>query len=87
MVYDVQPLPSKTYEFKQSAYEDVPGPLPASILITAPSNSGKSVMLQNMITSIYKNCFEAGLHIIDYELILSGGFGVGLSDQPGKNFT
>ena len=63
MVYEVKPLPSKTYKFKQSQYEDVPGPLPASILITAPSGSGKSILLQRMIESIYAGCFDAGVHI------------------------
>ena len=63
MPYQVKPLPSKSYKFKQSEYEDVPGPLPAAILITAPSNSGKGVMLQNMLVDIYAGCFDAGIHI------------------------
>ena len=59
----IKPLPSRSYSFKQSSYSDVPGPLPASILITAPSNSGKTVLLQSMITDIWAQCFEAGVHI------------------------
>ena len=63
MVYDVKPLPGKTYKFKQSEFTDVPGPLPLTLLITAPSGSGKSIILQRMIESIYAGCFEAGVHI------------------------
>ena len=70
MVYEVKPLPSKTYKYKQSDYEDVPGPLPISVLITAPSSSGKSVLLQRMITDIYAGCFEAGIHIWSHSIDL-----------------
>ena len=62
MVFEVKPLPSKSYMFKQSAYADVPG-LPAAILITAPSFSGKGVLLQNMLVKIYDGCFSAGIHV------------------------
>ena len=56
MPYEVKPLPSKSYKFKQSKHTDVPV-LPTRALILAPSGSGKSVLLQNLITQIYDGCF------------------------------
>ena len=67
MPYEVKPLPSKSYKFKQSKHEDVPV-LPQRSLILAPSGSGKSVLLQNMITQIYDNCFDAGIHIFSHSI-------------------
>ena len=32
--------------------------LPTRALIVAPSNSGKSVLLQNILLDIYRNCFD-----------------------------
>lgn len=42
---------------KQSKYEVV-SELPTRTLILAPSNSGKSVLLQNIVLNIYRGCFE-----------------------------
>ena len=45
------------YHSKQSKVEDVPI-LPMRCLIIGPSASGKAYCLNNLITNIYKNCFE-----------------------------
>ena len=45
------------YHSKQSKQEDVPI-LPMRSLIIGPSASGKTYLLNNLITNIYKNCFE-----------------------------
>ena len=45
------------YHSKQSKVEDVPI-LPMRCLIIGPSASGKTYCLNNLITNIYKNCFE-----------------------------
>ena len=53
----IQPIRTKEYEVKQSKYEMV-GKLPTRAILLGPSGSGKSILLQNMILDIYKNCFE-----------------------------
>ena len=45
------------YHSKQSKEEDVPL-LPMRSLIIGPSASGKTYLLNDLITNIYKNCFE-----------------------------
>jgi GTPase SAR1 family protein len=45
------------YHSKQSKVEDVPI-LPMRSLIIGPSASGKTYLLNDLITNIYKNCFE-----------------------------
>jgi GTPase SAR1 family protein len=45
------------YHCHQSKQEDVPI-LPMRSLIIGPSASGKTYLLNNLITNIYKNCFE-----------------------------
>ena len=52
----VKPINVKEYEFKQSKYEVAPK-LPASMIISAPSGSGKTILLQSLILDIYRNCF------------------------------
>ncbi len=54
---EIKPYDSTTYTCKQSKYEMV-SKLPTRGLLVAPSNSGKSVMLQNLILNIYRGCFE-----------------------------
>lgn len=52
-------VPNKVpeYKLKQSNYEAI-GDLPQRMLIVAPSNSGKTVLLNSLVTDVYKNCFE-----------------------------
>ena len=47
----------KEYSSKQSKYGYM-APLPARILLNAPSGTGKTVALTNLIMDIYKDCFE-----------------------------
>ena len=54
---NITPYNHDKYSCKQSKYEMV-SELPTRALIVAPSNSGKSVLLQNNILDIYRNCFE-----------------------------
>jgi len=53
----LEPVKLKTFESKQSKYEQV-GKLPCRSLILGPSGSGKGILLQNLILDVYKNCFE-----------------------------
>ena len=53
----VKPINVKEYTSRQSKY-DVVGKLPIRSILLAPSGGGKTVLLQNMILDIYKDCFE-----------------------------
>ena len=53
----IKPHKSAEYEFKQSKYDVAPR-IPFSQIILAPSGSGKTILLQNMILDIYRGCFE-----------------------------
>ena len=53
----VKPYKTKEYTFTQSQYEVAPK-LPASMIISAPSGSGKTQLLQFMILDMYRNCFS-----------------------------
>ncbi len=48
---------TKTYNVKQSKYDVVPK-VPFKSVIYAPSNSGKTVLITNLIEHIYRGCFE-----------------------------
>ncbi|MFM7979871.1 MAG: hypothetical protein ACKPKO_11200 [Candidatus Fonsibacter sp.] len=52
----LEPIKIKEYTIKQSNYKIV-GSLPIRAVIIGPSGSSKTVLLQNMILDIYKNCF------------------------------
>ncbi len=47
----------KEYGVKQSKYNIV-GKLPIRSIFLAPSSSGKTVLIQNMILDIYRDLFE-----------------------------
>ena len=51
----IKPIKLKHYECKQSNHEVAPE-LPMRNMILAPSGSGKTVLLVNMIMDIYKGC-------------------------------
>ena len=53
----LEPVKLKTFESKQSKYEQV-GRLPCRSLILGPSGSGQGILLQNLILDVYKGCFE-----------------------------
>ena len=49
---------TKQYNIKQSKYGDIVPSIPFKSLIYAPSLSGKSVLITNLIQDIYRDCFE-----------------------------
>jgi len=53
----IKPIQTKEYETKQSKY-NVVSRLPLRSIVLGPSGSGKSILLQNMILDIYKDCFS-----------------------------
>jgi hypothetical protein len=53
----IKPHNVKEYEVKQSKYPQV-GKLPIRTILLAPSASGKTVLIQNMILDIYKGLFQ-----------------------------
>ena len=57
MIPQIQLYNNDKYTCKQSKFKMV-SELPTRTLILAPSNSGKSVLLQNIILNIYRGCFE-----------------------------
>ena len=54
---DIKPISVKQYDVKQSKYEQVPK-LPCRSILLGSSNSGKSILLQNLILDVYRDCFE-----------------------------
>jgi hypothetical protein len=53
----IKPMKVAEYEFEQSKHPMV-GKLPTRSMLLAPSGGGKTVLLQNMVLDIYKNCFS-----------------------------
>ena len=53
----IEPIKLKEFETKQPKYSMVPK-IPFRSIILGPSGSGKTILLQNLILSIYKNCFS-----------------------------
>ena len=51
----IEPIKLKEYEAKQSKYDIAPK-IPFRSIILGPSGSGKSILLQNIILNIYRNC-------------------------------
>ena len=63
MPYEVTPLATKDFKFKQSKYHpDVPQ-TPFRMIVWGNSGAGKGVVLSRMITDIYDGVFDAGVHI------------------------
>ena len=54
----ISPIKHIEYECKQSKYGDHVPKLPMRSMILAPSGSGKTVLLHNMILAIYRRCFN-----------------------------
>ena len=53
----IKPISNKSYTVKQSKFDNVPS-LPARMLLVAPSGGGKTVLLTNLLTKIYDQCFS-----------------------------
>lgn len=69
---------TKTYDIKQSRYEHV-SKLPTRSVLIAPSNSGKTVLLTNLILDIYRDCFEK-IYIFSPSIDIDDGW------QPVKEY-
>ena len=54
---DIKPVKLTEYDIPKNKYPQC-GSLPLRMIISAPSGSGKGILLQNMILDIYKGCFE-----------------------------
>ena len=54
----IEPVKIKEYTCKQSKYGDLVPKLPTRATILAPSFSGKTVLISNLILDVYKNCFN-----------------------------
>ena len=55
----IQPIKLKEFETKQSKYKMV-GSLPTRSVVCAPSGSGKTVLLTNLILDVYKKIVFQG---------------------------
>ena len=53
----IKPFNMKEYKLRQSKYS-VAAKLPTRSILLAPSGSGKTILLQNFILDIYRDCFE-----------------------------
>jgi superfamily II DNA or RNA helicase len=53
----IKPSKLQEYTCKQSKHDIVPK-LPLRGILLAPSGSGKTVLLSNLILNVYHNCFE-----------------------------
>jgi hypothetical protein len=53
----ITPISLKSFTCKQSKHSTVPS-LPLRGVILAPSGSGKTVLLANLILKVYRGCFE-----------------------------
>ena len=56
-VPEIKPYKEVTYKVKQSKFDHVPKLPGARMGLIAPSNSGKTVLLQNLILNVYRGCF------------------------------
>ena len=54
--HHITPIQLKSYNCKQSKYNDIAPKLPMRSMLCGPSSSGKTVLLSNMILDIYRNC-------------------------------
>jgi predicted AAA+ superfamily ATPase len=53
----VKPIKLQEYTCKQSKHDIVPK-LPLKGILLAPSGSGKTVLLSNLILNVYRDCVE-----------------------------
>ena len=54
---EIKPIELTDFSCKQSKREHVPK-VPIRMILLAPSGSGKTVLLSNLILNIYRGCFE-----------------------------
>ena len=53
----IRPHRCKDYSCRQSRYEHVPS-LPTRMILLAPSGSGKTILLQNLLLDVYRGAFQ-----------------------------
>ena len=53
----IKPIKLQEYTCKQSKHDIVPK-LPLRGILLAPSGSGKTVLLSNLILNVYRDCFD-----------------------------
>ena len=53
----IKPIKLQEFDTKQSKYDMAPR-VPFRSLVLAPSGGGKTVLIQNMILDIYRDCFS-----------------------------
>ena len=53
----IKPIRLQEYTCKQSKHDIVPK-LPLRGILIAPSGSGKTVLLSNLILNVYRDCYE-----------------------------
>ena len=53
----IKPIKLQEYTCKQSKHDIVPK-LPLRGILLAPSGSGKTVLLSNLILNVYRDCYE-----------------------------
>ena len=53
----IKPIDLQEYTCKQSKHDIVPK-LPLRGILLAPSGSGKTVLLSNLVLNVYRDCFE-----------------------------
>jgi len=68
----IKPFKSKEYKLTQSKYDNVPK-LPMRMIMVAPSNSGKSVLISNLILNIYRDCFDQ-VYIFSPSIMIDDNF-------------
>ena len=52
----IKPINITDFDFNQSKYEHVPK-LPFRSIVVASSTGGKTVLIQNLILNVYRDCF------------------------------
>ena len=73
----IKPHKMKEYEFKQSKFEVAPK-VPFSQIVVGSSGSGKTILLQNMVLDIYRDCFSR-IYIFSSSIHVDG------SGHPSRN--
>ena len=57
LIPKIEPKQMTEYSVKQSKY-DVAGKTPLRDILLGPSGVGKTILIQNMILDIYRDCFD-----------------------------
>ena len=55
---EIKPIKTKEYTVKQSKYKILKDALPMRTILCGASGSGKTILIQNMILNLFRDCFE-----------------------------